>query len=215
MAEHIEVLRIELVNVDGEGQAGQGGQGGNEVGNLLKYGGSNKAASTYRESLAKYVKESTNHPTTQSFIKASYSKAFGIAVDDVKNKSKINQQIHQGVHKAGEFVNKNLGKAPSILTAGTSIAGRYISDTQSLSGATHAAERTQKLSNVGLFGSGVLFSVTTGNYWAMALMLVGRAVQFSLENRKEIYKMKLDRTVSALKQERLVKDTTHRLSNTK
>ena len=193
MAEHIEVLRIEIVNVGGQDE----GQGDKEVGNLLKNKKTAKPLS-YTEKIKANNLTKSALPDTPTTLPTA---------------SEITAKPSMNITKKG--VTKALGFGFGAATTGVALIGQHVSDMQSLSGASHAAERTQKNVKVGLFAAGMAVSVATGQYWATALMLAGRAVQYGLENRKEIFKLKLDRTVSALKQERLVKDTTHRLSNTK
>ena len=100
--------------------------------------------------------------------------------------------------------------AASTALAAYSMYSQSQSTGLNLSGASHAAARQQRTTTGATFATGVGISLATGQYWATALMLAGRAWQLGQTNRQEIYKIKSSQIISSVMQERLVKNTIER-----
>jgi len=105
---------------------------------------------------------------------------------------------------------KSSTKVVSAAVAAYGLYSQHQSIGLSLSGASHAAERQQRSASVASFATGIGISLATGQYWATALMLAGRAWQLAQTNRQELFSMKKSQIVSSIEQKRLVTNTVQR-----
>ncbi len=109
---------------------------------------------------------------------------------------------------------KTVGKySKGSLVAASAAYALYSQDKSigyNLSGATHAAQKQQRTATGATFATGLGISVATGQYWATAMMLAGRAWQLGQSNRQELYQIKSSQIISSVMKERLVKNTIER-----
>jgi hypothetical protein len=101
-------------------------------------------------------------------------------------------------------------KAVTTALAGYTLYSQYKTTGYTLSGASHQAQMQQRKTQQASFATGIGLSLATGQYWATALMLAGRAWQLSQTNRQELYQIKSSQIISNIQRERLIKDTVQR-----
>lgn len=139
------------------------------------------------------------------------------------NETYLDNILGGGTHADAATRNLNEAKAAAIRNtkkygpkmatatlAAYSIYSQYQSVGYNLSGASHAAQVQQRTTQGATFAAGLGLSIATGQYWATATMLAGRAWQLSQQNRQEIYQIRSSQIISQVMQERLVKDTIQR-----
>lgn len=105
---------------------------------------------------------------------------------------------------------KTASSAASAASAAYTIYSQHKTIGYNLSGASHAAAKQQNKAQVGAFATGIGISLATGQLWATAMLIGGRALQLAQTNRQEIYRIRSSQVISTIMQERLIKDTIQR-----
>jgi len=228
--ENIQVIRVEVVNSGAVSTASERNSASTSPGTLLAIGDVKNKTTGDRKYYDQYdsMMYSGKRGTSQDLRKLGREEAlqrikYGInnnrnLPEFLKTKRSIGDKLGSISQGTGMLLKntewKTVGKyatgAATTALAVYSIYSQHQSVGYTLSGASHAATRQQRTATSATFATGLGISLATGQYWATALMLAGRAWQLGQTNRQEIYKIESSQIISSVMKERLVKNTIER-----